>query len=192
MPQTPHWDSARPSASNTAHTGTRASVLSHTPPTGIYMHITHGVLTIYYWNSGRLLRPARLAVRCPLALAFVDARGAARGDAAEQQGEQPVEPLLGLGQPVQLHGESGQHVQAEAVALGGREACRVLGRGREQREVARRRRRSSSGGGSGAWSGSAHTSGSSQPSALSVSKKRCGRAVPVKPTTRLRASRAAA
>ena len=39
---------------------------------------------------------------------------------------------------------------------------------------------------------SAHTSGSSQPSALSVSKKRCGRAVPVKPTTRLRASRAAA
>ena len=71
------------------------------------------------------------------------------------------------------------HKITEAVALGGREACRVLGRGREQREVARRRRRSSSGGGSGAWSGSAHTSGSSQPSALSVSKKRCGRAVPV-------------
>ena len=116
-------------------------------------------------------------------------RGAAGGDAAEQQGEQPVEPRLGLGQPVQLHG---QHVQPEAVALGGREACRVLGRGREQREVARRRRRSSSGGASGAWSGSAHTSGSSQPRALSVSKKRCGRAVPVKPTTRLRASRAAA
>ena len=42
-------------------------------------------------------------------MAFVDARGAARGDAAEQRAEQPVEPLLGLGQPVQLHG---QHVQA--------------------------------------------------------------------------------
>ena len=41
----------------------------------------------------------------PLALAFVDARGAARGDAAEQRAEQPVEPLLGLGQPVQLHGQ---------------------------------------------------------------------------------------
>ena len=81
-------------------------------------------------------------------------------------------------------------MQAEAVALGGREACRVLGCSREQREAARRRRRSRSGG--GASSGSAHTSGSSQPSALSVSKKRCGRAVPVKPTTRLPASRAAA
>ena len=151
------------------------------------MSNTGSFVTSHRSQSSHVHTPRQFLTRRAYSL-----RGAARGDAAEQQGEQPVEPLLGLGQPVQLHGESGQHVQAEAVALGGREACRVLGRGREQREVARRRRRSSSGGGSGAWSGSAHTSGSSQPSALSVSKKRCGRAVPVKPTTRLRASRAAA